>query len=197
MREGYAAALDETRSLRDESRRVVAACKPAMPKKPACGPQNPSQQRARLLRRGHHPAWRPADGAAAQCHVHPSTDIRRPSALHLDRTRRTGSQDRQRGRSGARPGAGDFRSACASVIADSTAIKGAPKRWPARRRQRVGALAAERNFVRPVVDDSLAFVIRGGRHPVVEQALSRDGAPSSPTTATCRRPARRKPAEFG
>ena len=29
----------------------------------------------------------------------------------------------------------------------------------------------------PQVDDSLAFVIEGGRHPVVEQALSRDGTP--------------------
>ncbi len=32
-------------------------------------------------------------------------------------------------------------------------------------------LAAVENYVRPVVDSSLAFEIRGGRHPVVEQAL--------------------------
>jgi DNA mismatch repair protein MutS len=32
-------------------------------------------------------------------------------------------------------------------------------------------LAAEQNYVRPVLDDSTAFDIRGGRHPVVEQAL--------------------------
>ncbi len=32
-------------------------------------------------------------------------------------------------------------------------------------------LAAAENYVRPVVDSSLAFEIRGGRHPVVEQAL--------------------------
>ena len=31
--------------------------------------------------------------------------------------------------------------------------------------------------MRPEVDDSLAFAIEGGRHPVVEQALSRDGTP--------------------
>jgi DNA mismatch repair protein MutS len=31
--------------------------------------------------------------------------------------------------------------------------------------------------VRPEVDNSLAFVIRGGRHPVVEQALGADGGP--------------------
>ena len=38
-------------------------------------------------------------------------------------------------------------------------------------------LAAERQYARPQIDDSLAFVIEGGRHPVVEQALSRDGTP--------------------
>ncbi|MCC7253117.1 DNA mismatch repair protein MutS [Hyphomicrobium sp.] len=34
-------------------------------------------------------------------------------------------------------------------------------------------LAHHERFVRPVVDDGLAFEIRGGRHPVVEQALQR------------------------
>src|SRR6188508_1145854 len=38
-------------------------------------------------------------------------------------------------------------------------------------------LAVERDYVRPQVDDSHAFVIEGGRHVVVEQALSRDGTP--------------------
>jgi DNA mismatch repair protein MutS len=41
----------------------------------------------------------------------------------------------------------------------------------------LAALAAERDFVRPTVDDGMAFVIEGGRHPVVEQALARDGTP--------------------
>ena len=38
-------------------------------------------------------------------------------------------------------------------------------------------LAAERDYARPQVDGSHAFVVEGGRHPVVEQALSRDGTP--------------------
>jgi DNA mismatch repair protein MutS len=41
----------------------------------------------------------------------------------------------------------------------------------------LAALAVERDYVRPTVDDSLAFVISGGRHPVVEQALGADGGP--------------------
>jgi len=36
-------------------------------------------------------------------------------------------------------------------------------------------LAIERDYVRPQVDDSLAFAISAGRHPVVEQTLGRDG----------------------
>ncbi|MBA2126363.1 DNA mismatch repair protein MutS [Hyphomicrobium methylovorum] len=36
-------------------------------------------------------------------------------------------------------------------------------------------LAREQDYVRPVVDQSVAFEIRGGRHPVVQQALARSG----------------------
>ena len=41
----------------------------------------------------------------------------------------------------------------------------------------LASLAVERDYVRPEVDDSLAFAISGGRHPVVEQALGSDGGP--------------------
>ncbi len=38
-------------------------------------------------------------------------------------------------------------------------------------------LAVDDNYARPEVDGSLGFAIEGGRHPVVEQALKRDGQP--------------------
>jgi DNA mismatch repair protein MutS len=38
-------------------------------------------------------------------------------------------------------------------------------------------LSADENWCRPVVDDSRAFKIIGGRHPVVERALRREGQP--------------------
>jgi len=38
-------------------------------------------------------------------------------------------------------------------------------------------LAVDDNYVRPEVDSSLGFAVEGGRHPVVEQALKRDGQP--------------------
>ena len=37
--------------------------------------------------------------------------------------------------------------------------------------------AVDDNYVRPEVDGSLSFAIEGGRHPVVEQALKREGQP--------------------
>ncbi len=39
------------------------------------------------------------------------------------------------------------------------------------------ALATEQRYVRPEIDDSDGFVIEGGRHPVVEQALVREQTP--------------------
>ncbi|NBJ11712.1 DNA mismatch repair protein MutS [Microvirga arsenatis] len=38
-------------------------------------------------------------------------------------------------------------------------------------------LAVRLDWTRPVVDTSLAFTVRGGRHPVVEAALKREGTP--------------------
>ena len=38
----------------------------------------------------------------------------------------------------------------------------------------LGELAEEQSYTRPVVDNSLAFTIKGGRHPVVEQALKKN-----------------------
>ncbi len=40
--------------------------------------------------------------------------------------------------------------------------------------------AAESNWVRPEIDESLAFEIEGGRHPVVEAAILHDGGPFVP-----------------
>jgi DNA mismatch repair protein MutS len=41
----------------------------------------------------------------------------------------------------------------------------------------LATLAVERDLIRPQIDASLRFEIEGGRHPVVEQALARDGTP--------------------
>ena len=41
----------------------------------------------------------------------------------------------------------------------------------------LAALATERDYARPEVDNSLAFAVTAGRHPVVEQALAAGGGP--------------------
>ena len=53
-------------------------------------------------------------------------------------------------------------------------------------------LAVERDYVRPEVDGSLDFVIEGGRHPVVEQALVADGGPFVANDCDLSPPQRRK-----
>ena len=87
-------------------------------------------------------------------------------------------------------GAGDLRPArragrrgAAEPI--KRAARGARRRSTSRPRS--PTLAVERDYVRPEVDRSLDFVIEGGRHPVVEQALRRTAGRSSRTTASCRR----------
>ena len=46
-------------------------------------------------------------------------------------------------------------------------------------------LAVQQRYIRPVVDDSLAFDIVGGRHPVVEWALQRGGETSFVANDCC------------
>lgn len=40
----------------------------------------------------------------------------------------------------------------------------------------LASLALEQGYVRPIIDDAAVFEIRGGRHPVVQQALGRQAA---------------------
>ncbi len=45
-------------------------------------------------------------------------------------------------------------------------------------------LAVTSNYVRPHMEDSFAFTIEGGRHPVVEAALQKDGTPFVPNNCS-------------
>ena len=138
VREGYDAALDETRAL---ARRI-----PPRHRQPAgalcrrdrrARAQDPPQQRARLFRRGHRAARRQADVAAAQRQLHPPPDAGRPGALHHHRAGRTGSQDRQRGGALARAGAGNLRAAHRRGDRRHRGAEGLRRgARPARRRQR-------------------------------------------------------------
>jgi DNA mismatch repair protein MutS len=68
-----------------------------------------------------------------------------------------------------------FERLAARVAAESDAIKGAAEALAALDvASALATLAVERDYVRPAIDTSLDFVIEGGRHPVVEQALAHD-----------------------
>jgi DNA mismatch repair protein MutS len=71
-----------------------------------------------------------------------------------------------------------FDELCRTVLAEAEAIA---RTAQAIARLDVAAglaeLAAEQRYVRPDVDDSEAFEIRAGRHPVVEQALAAEAKP--------------------
>lgn len=53
-------------------------------------------------------------------------------------------------------------------------------------------LAESENWVRPAIDRSVAFRIEGGRHPVVEAALRRDGGPFVPNDCDLSSPEKEK-----
>ncbi|MEM9422832.1 MAG: DNA mismatch repair protein MutS, partial [Pseudomonadota bacterium] len=64
--------------------------------------------------------------------------------------------------------------ACADALAFVDVISG------------LSALALEATYVRPKIDDSVAFAIEGGRHPVVERALARSGGGEAFIPNNCR-----------
>jgi DNA mismatch repair protein MutS len=55
-------------------------------------------------------------------------------------------------------------SSCAAALADLDCLSA------------LSHLARSQNHVRPLVDDGISFIVKDGRHPVVEAALAKDGA---------------------
>ena len=70
-----------------------------------------------------------------------------------------------------------FAELCGLVLADAEALgEAAASLAELDHLCGLATLAWRENYVRPDIDDSVAFDIRGGRHPVVEQALKRSKA---------------------
>src|SRR5439155_13470417 len=77
-----------------------------------------------------------------------------------------------------------FERLAAQVTTDAAAIRDAAEALAALDvMTSLAQLAATHGYVRPEVDGSLDFIIVGGRHPVVEQALASDGGPGGPFVA--------------
>jgi DNA mismatch repair protein MutS len=179
VREGYDSTLDETRALRDESRRVVAALQARY-----C-----EETGVKGLKIRHNNVL----GYFVEVTAQHSDKLTAPplNATFIHRQTLAGQvrfTSTELGELEAKiASAADrslgleleiFEKLANAVIAQGAAIKQCAEalaRLDAA--SALGALAAERNYARPLVDDSLAFAIEGGRHPVVEQALARDGTP--------------------
>jgi DNA mismatch repair protein MutS len=179
VREGYDASLDETRRLRDESRRVVAALQA----------RYAEETGVRALKIRHNNVLGYFVEVTAQ---HGDKLLAAPlNAAFIHRQTLAGQvrfTTTELGELEAKiASAADralgleleiFERLVAGLVAQSAPIKECAE---ALARLDVASalahLAAERDYARPQVDDSHDFVIAGGRHPVVEQALARDGTP--------------------
>ncbi|MGQ0662642.1 MAG: DNA mismatch repair protein MutS [Pseudomonadota bacterium] len=177
---GYSAALDEVRQLRDESRRLIAALQSryaAVAKVPSLKIRHnnvigyfievTAAQADKL-------ASAPAAGGPAFIHRQTMTGAARFTTAELnDLAGRIESAADQAlaleaslfadlvGEVEAR--AGEIAAAAAAIAALDVAAG-------------LADLALERRYCRAHVDDSLAFEVKGGRHPMVEAALADEGS---------------------
>src|SRR3984957_8134241 len=179
VRSGYEASLDEARALRDESRRVIAALQVRYAE--TTGVKTLKIRHNNVL--GYFVDVTAQHGDKLMSAPLNATFIHRqtPAGQVRFSTSELGEIEAKIANAGERALALEleiFDALAARVAAASAAIKQAAEALAAVDAMTgLGALAVERNYVRPVVDGSLTFLIEGGRHPVVEQALGTDGGP--------------------
>jgi DNA mismatch repair protein MutS len=179
VREGYNASLDETRGLRDESRRVVAALQARYSEETGI--------RALKIRHnnvlGYFVEVTAQHGDKLLAAPLNATFIHRQTLAGQVRftTTELGALEAKIASAADRALGLEldiFERLAAGVIAESVPIKECAEALGSLDvASALAHLAAERDYARPQVDDSHDFVIAGGRHPVVEQALARDGTP--------------------
>jgi DNA mismatch repair protein MutS len=179
VRTGYQAALDEARALRDESRRVIAALQVRYAE--TTGVKSLKIRHNNVL--GYFVDVTAQHGEKLLTPPLNGTFIHRQTLAGQVRftTTELGELEAKIANAADRALALEleiFDALSARVTAVSAAIKQAAEALAAvDAMTALAALAVERNYVRPAVDGSLTFLIEGGRHPVVEQALGADGGP--------------------
>lgn len=179
VRTGYDATLDETRSLRDESRRVVAALQARYAE--TTGVKGLKIRHNNVL--GYFVEVTAQHGDKLTQEPHSATFIHRQTLAGQVRFTSTELGELEaKIASAAERSLGleleIFERLAAGILAQSAPIKQCAEALAALDvASALAHLAVERDYARPQIDASLAFVIEGGRHPVVEQALSRDGTP--------------------
>jgi len=179
VREGYEPALDEARALRDESRRVIAALQVRYAE--TTGIRSLKIRHNNVL--GYFVDVSAPHGEKLTSAPLNATFIHRQTTAGQVRftTTELGELEAKIANAADRALALEleiFDRLAATVAKASAAIKEAANALAMLDvATALAALAVERNYVRPAVDDSLAFAIEGGRHPVVEQALVASGGP--------------------
>jgi DNA mismatch repair protein MutS len=179
LRAGYDAALDETRALRDESRRVIAALQARYGDD--TGIRTLKIKHNNVL--GYFVEVTQQHGDRLMAPPLNATFIHRQTLAGQVRftTTELGALEAKIASAADRALGIEldaFERLTAQVLAQAEAIKQCAEALAVLDVScGLAVLAAERGYVRPVADDSLGFVIEGGRHPVVEQALARDGTP--------------------
>jgi len=179
VRGGHHAALDEARALRDESRRVIAALQGRYAEQ--TGVKSLKIRHNNVL--GYFVDVTAQHGEKLLAAPLNATFIHRQTLAGQVRftTTELGALEAKIASAADRALALEleiFDALVARVTAASATIKQAAEALAAVDVvTALAALAVERDYVRPVVDSSLNFVISGGRHPVVEQALGAHGGP--------------------
>src|SRR5689334_14131944 len=179
VRESYQPALDEARNLRDASRLVVAAMQARYADE--TGVKGLKIRHNNVL--GYFVEVTAQHGDRLMTPPLNATFIHRQTLAGQIRftTAELGEIEAKLANAGERalgPELEIFERLCAMAIAASYYLRAAAHAFALLDvATALAKLAVDDNYVRPEVDASLGFAIEGGRHPVVEQALKRDGQP--------------------
>jgi DNA mismatch repair protein MutS len=179
VRAGYDAALDETRALRDDTRRVIAELQARYAD--ITGVRSLKIKHNNVL--GYFVDVTAQNGEKLLTAPLNATFIHRQTLAGQVRFTSTELGELEAKIASAADRAlgielATFERLSALVTAAADAIKAAAEALAALDvAAALGQLAVAHDYVRPEVDSSLAFTIEGGRHPVVEQALATDGGP--------------------
>jgi DNA mismatch repair protein MutS len=179
VREGYEAALDESRNLRDASRLVVAAMQARYADD--TGVKGLKIRHNNVL--GYFVEVTAQHGDKLMSAPLNATFIHRQTLAGQVRftTSELGEIEAKIANAGDRALGLEleiFEKLCALAVAASEDLRAAAHAFASLDvATALAKRAVDDNYVRPDVDGSLSFAIEGGRHPVVEQALKRDGQP--------------------
>jgi DNA mismatch repair protein MutS len=179
VREGYEPSLDEARNLRDASRLVVASMQARYAED--SGVKGLKIRHNNVL--GYFVEVTAQHGEKLMSPPLNATFIHRQTLAGQVRftTSELGEIEAKIANAGDRALGLEleiFERLCALAVAANEDLRAAAHAFAALDiATALAKRAVDDNYVRPEVDTSLSFAIEGGRHPVVEQALKRDGQP--------------------